>query len=442
MSEIPADRETEGWAIAAILGNGESVHEARKTLKPKDFFDENLRHIYKAIEAVDDNGEGVNELTVAQQLARENHLDDVGGLSGLSRLISSCPSTVGASYYFDLVAKTGQRRELYRLAVQIAQEARKDGAEPDSLIDLFDERLIELRSGKAKMGTRWHKDVIDDVLADVKQHIANPRRLTGISTGWPELDYYCDGLATGCLYLLAAETGIGKSLVVHNIINYLGSRDVKALIISTEMGERAIARRVFYLRAQVDKVKMRRQGEYDEDALWRIEEEMRGKRDLPIGYFEATRLPDIMAEIRRQAIQNGVKHFFVDHLDDIVVPGKDGTAAVDDKTKGLHALALRHDIHITAVSQLARVTDNNRGRRLNRLKDGSGKEQAADVALFIEPVNQAGETLSREQARAEMKRLGGRIRVRCHIEKNRDGSEGFVDFWLDWNRGGKIVEEG
>lgn len=446
----PSDNEAETAVLASCLCDPAAIYEVLDECDASHFMLWQHRAIMESIIAVHQRGDEINQITVAHDLGRRTRdhygaeppqtlLDEIGGMTYLSQIIRGLSTSVAARFYARIVKRDSHLRDIITFAADL-QDSAYNGVDPDVLLDSFDMRFLELRAKGRASHTRWMKDVIDEVAEQIEAHMENPRKLLGKSTGWSSLDLLIDGLRTSCLYIWAAETGIGKSLAIYNMARHLSNNHTPSIILSTEMTDRAITQRIVYMEAGKDKVQLRKGGPYPEPVRDEMRYAIEKNRGKVIGFTLLTKLSDVLSEIRRQHVKNKVNHFFVDHLDDITVPGKEGTTAVDEKVKSLKALSLDLDIHISAVSQLARVTDNNRGRRLNRLKDGSGKEQGADVALFLEPVSKEGKPLQRDQARFEQKENGGWINLNCYVEKNREGPEGIVPLILDWRHGGRITE--
>lgn len=430
--------------VAALLKGTASYGEAERILKPQMFVSPVMGTIYRAIAKLGRSGEVVNCGTVALSLGESLE----GGQGYLSDLTREYVETLPLDFYARDVRSAWVRREIGRVGF-VAQELIKDSTgDVEVMLDELEGQLLTIRAGTGiRQSTQWAKDLYEEVFERLDAHLEDPKKIAGYHTGWPELDLFIDGIQPKLVHVLAAEVSVGKSLLVHNLSSYLGGHGIKTLICSTEMPGESVYRRMAYMRAGVDKVARRRGMGYTSGDKNAIRDAVVEIKEWPVGFCEYTSLPRIIGEGRRLARSEGLQVYMVDHLDDVAVPGLDGAQAVDEKMQALKALAMETGLAVVAVSQLSRTTEFNKGNKLSRLRGGGGKEQKADVAIFIEPVQEDGSPFrddrngtARDKARSFLK-SNGWVKLRAAVEKQRDGQTGDVFLRLSWDLGGQITSK-
>lgn len=435
--------------LAALLVDETAAYELASALEPAMFLHETNQWIFAAEQALAERGDAVNAITVAHELSRHGHLDEVGGHAALSAIIRrSATGGIGADYYARIVRRQYNLRRLIQTTAVINSAAYAADADVEALLDQLDMNLMDIRAGNgSRQTTRWAKDIMREVLDELDVHMDDPKKIQGMSTGWRSLDFITDGLRRQCLHTMAAETSGGKSLWVHNLMSNLARDGRRVLVCSTEMGDKSIYKRIGYLRGGVDKVVARHKG-YTTGNRNDVRQAIIELSEQPVGFCELTKLPQILGEARRQCRHGGLDVFILDHVDDVTAPGSaNPVQGIDDIMRGLKELAMEENIAVIAVSQLSRVTEFNKGSRLGRLRGGGGKEQKSDVAMFIEAVQESGlafrdtkDASARDQAKAHVRQHGW-VTMRCSVEKNRDGITDDVLFRLVWSMGGRFVQQ-
>lgn len=440
MREVPFDIEAEEAAVAACLLNPKAIPDIASEMRPSDCYRDVNAWTFAAILAVHarEGDRGVNQITVSRELG--DRLPDVGGVTYLMDIVRRCPSSVGAEFYARIVKRLSTYRTIISAASAVQEMAY---SAPDDLPSMLDRAMAMLNevSGVTERGMTAGEVAYSGGLHTwIEAHMADPRKLQGISSGVEALDWLLDGWQRGMMYVLAAETSAGKSLFAHNQVRHLSGAGHRIAVFSSEMGNRSVGKRLVYLQAGVDPLHVRKRGYYLTEERDAVEEAATWYESQPITHFPGSfTASSIRAECRRLKSRDGLDVVVIDHIDHVGGGTANRTAELETLIRDVKSMAIDLDVIVLCISHLSRATVNG---KMARLKNSSAKEQDADAVLFIQPVRYVGgvkQEMTSEEAAME-KANQNWLNVDLEIYKNREGLTGVVEMVMNWNQGGRYYE--
>lgn len=439
----PFDAEAEEAVLVTMLMRPEQIPDIASAVKPADFFREKNSWAYEAVMAVydRDGAEGVNQASVAHELARRDLLESAGGQAWIADAIRHCPTVDGGGFYPDIVHRAAIYRRMISAASRIAQLAYEAPDDVTAAMDQATELLLRVNPESVKSSSQTFHEALTGGLADwFDAHLEDPGALRGMSTGIARLDEIIDGYQRGSVYVIAAETSVGKSLFVMDQVIRLAEDGHESLIFSSEMNAASVFRRAVFSIAGIDRQAMRRVGSYTNAQRAEILKAEGIGDELPITVCNPGGLtvPGIRGEIRRLTARGPLAMVVIDHIDHVTGSSGRRTTNLEEIMRDLKAIAEKHDVAMIIVSHMSRPSLT--GGKISRLKNSSSKEQDADVVMFLQPVEWIdGHWVEMAQEAAQIRKSEqGSIDVRLEVFKNREGMTGFVPLRQSWQRGGRF----
>ena len=388
---LPHDIEAEEALIGAFLIDGDSYSRVAGILEPEDFYRERNRHCFQACGNVFQRGQAVDQVTIASELNRSGHLDDVGGMSYLSHLVSITPTSAHVPHYAQLVADAAVKRRLISAACRIAALGYEAG-DVDGAMREAEDLLLGVWRGQAQGGFVSLKQGIDEFLAEWADLASEPDLSKApILTGLADLDEIMGGMRRTDLIIVGARPGTGKTALAMTAALSAAKDGQKVGFCSLEMSRQQMVHRILAAESGVDMTRLRL-GLYTDREEGRIVEAAGTLSELPLWIDETwfQRVQDIRSKARRLAIEHGLDLLVVDYLQ-LVQGSRRGrgpenrTVEVSEISRSLKALAGELRIPIIACSQLSRQVESRQGHRpqLSDLRDSGSIEQDADTVMFI-----------------------------------------------------------
>lgn len=441
------DIEAEEAVVASCLVDPSVIPEVAHIVAPADFFREKNGWIFGAILDVWARGEdAVNTITVAHKLAESAKLEDVGGQTYLAETIRHLPTSVGAEWYAESVRNTSRARKSIQLLHNISQDIRRAPGEVDATVDAAIEKLLSASADRPRAMTRTLSEVLaGGLFAEIAAFMESPATIRGIETGLEVFDKLVGGLRDGAVYTLMADTSLGKSLLVHNLIRNLAGVGLSSLLFTTEMPVAEVVERMVFQQARIDPLMRRLRGEmfaFDQEKVNDAIGQLTTAAPVYLCDMGGISLPTLQAEARRVIRTKGARVLFVDHLQHISVPGvSNPVERIAQVTKGTKSIALDESVPVVQVSHINRDSQAS-GITHRSGKGGSSIEQDSDVIIALEPmVWIAGEQVvaTKEQADRHLADEGW-VLVRATVQKGRSGGAGVSYLRLDWRReGGRFL---
>ena len=437
----PQSLAAEKAVLGACLLNDSAIFSAMEFVRPGDFYKKEHQVIFQAMLDLNRESHACDLVAVAERLAKEGQLDLVGGSVYLASLTNEVPSAANAEYYSQLVADKATQRQL----ITAAQKLVDDGymGHKNALELLGDASAVVDKVGEQRLGSGVQ--VAADVMAaefnkldDLKIHDG----ITGIPT-FRDLDKYLSGLQKGDLIILAARPGCGKTSMAVNIAaNAALVLDKSAVVFSLEMPAGQLAQRTLCSFARIDQRKWRG-GMLNKSEREVLHGELQKfqKKKLFFDDTSSLTIPEMRAKCRRIKAESGLDLIVVDYLQLMNSASRVESRQLEiaEISRSLKALAKEMDVPVLALSQLSRMSEQNKDSAplLSHLRESGAIEQDADVVIFINSKRQAGGDEDEDG-----NHTNGQI-VEVIVAKNRNGPTGSDEllFFKQYTRFADMVED-
>ena len=385
----PHSIEAEQSVLAAMLVDKEAINTSIEIIKPEDFYKEANREIYEAILELFNKSEPVDLITLSEELRRRGTLENVGGVTYLANLSSSVATTANTQYYCEIVREKAILRRLIKSSNEIMGLAYEDTEEVGSIIEKAEKAIFDITQGTHRDGFSPIREVLLDSFAKIEEMAANQGELTGLTTGFIDIDNKLSGLQKSDLVLLAARPSMGKTALGINIcVNSALKAKAKVAIFSLEMSKEQLVQRMISSVAHVDLQKII-SGRLTEDEWLQIINSMGplSQADIYIDDTAGISLTEMKAKCRRLKMEKGLDLVLVDYLQLMQIEGhsENRQQEISAISRGLKALAKEMDCPVIALSQLSRAPELRADHRpiLSDLRESGAIEQDADVVMFL-----------------------------------------------------------
>ncbi len=385
----PQNIEAEQAVLGAIFLQPSSLTLASELLIPDDFYRAAHQKIYNAMLELSDKGEPVDLVTVTSELADVNLLEEVGGVSYLSDLANSAPTAANIEYYGKIVEEKSILRRLIRTATTIAQDGYSREDEVEVLLSEAEKTIMEVAQRKNAGAFQNIKDVLVQTYDNIETLHDRKGDVTGIPTGFIELDRMTAGFQRNDLIIVAARPSVGKTAFALNIAQNVATKtDENVAIFSLEMGADQLVMRMLCAEGNIDAQRLRTGSLTAED--W-------GKLTMAMGslsdsgiYIDDTpgiRVGDIRAKCRRLKQESGLGMVLIDYLQLIQGNGRTDNRQqeVSEISRSLKELARELKVPVIALSQLSRGVEQRQDKRpmMSDIRESGSIEQDADIVAFL-----------------------------------------------------------
>ncbi len=385
----PQNLEAEQSVLGAMLIEGEAIVRAAEILRPEDFYRDAHRRVFEAIIALSDRSEAVDLVTVTEELRRRGQLEEVGGASYLTTLANIVPTAANVEHYARIVEEKALLRNLISAATRVVTRAYEAQDEVAALVDEAEQVIFEISQRRSLAGYAHIKDILMDTFERIEYLYAHKGGVTGVPTGFKDLDELTSGLQPSDLVILAARPSQGKTTLSLGMArNAAVNHKIPVGIFSLEMGREALAQRLLCSEAGVDGQRLRTGYLAEQDwprlshALGRLSEAPIFIDDTP-----AISIMELRARARRMRAEHGIGFLIVDYLQLVQFRGRveNRQQEVAEISRALKALARELKLPVLACSQLSRAVEQREGRRpqLSDLRESGSLEQDSDVVMFI-----------------------------------------------------------
>ena len=392
----PRNEEAERALLGALLLDDERVAEVADFLKPEDFYDRRHGQIFEGILRLAERNAPINFVTLGETLRAEGVFESVGGAPYLVQLAQEITSSAHALHHGHIVADTSALRGLIQEATEIitqAYETRPDGEAVKQVMDDSEQRIFQLARREASKGSEPIASAIKETFRRIEAS-AHREGLTGITTGFLDLDQLLCGLNAGELIVLAARPSMGKTALALNMIEHAAcsqpewlDRKPVVLHFTLEMGRQSIVSRMLCTRAKVDAHRIRT-GRISTDTmheLMAVADEL-SRTTIFIDDTSALSMMALRGRARRQKAKTGLDLIVVDYLQLLSFPKSESRQQeISNISRSLKGLARELDVPVIALAQLSRQVELRDPPRpqLADLRESGSIEQDADVVLLL-----------------------------------------------------------
>ena len=386
----PHDIEAEQAIIGSMLTDKDAVIEAIEILKPDDFYREDNKAIYTSIMNLYTKGEPIDIITVKAQLIEEGKFEQIGGLDYLALLPDKVPTTTNVNKYVKIVEEKSILRNLIRTSNDLIDLGYAQTEDVDTIIDQAEKKIFNIMKNRNAKGYTPIKDVLVDTFAQIEKLYNQKGVVTGIPTGFTDLDYKTSGLNNSDLILIAARPAMGKSAFAINIASYAAIHaNVPVVIFNLEMSKEQVGSRILCSESMVDSSKVRT-GKIEEADWLKLASAIGPLSEAPI-YIDDTpgiSIMEIRAKCRKLKLEKNIGLIVIDYLQLVQGTGKKGASReqeISEISRSLKILAKELDVPVIALSQLSRAAEQRNDHRpmLSDLRESGAIEQDADIVMFI-----------------------------------------------------------
>ena len=393
----PHSIEAEQSVLGGLMLDNERWDDVAERVVADDFYTRPHRHIFTEMARLQESGSPIDLITLAESLERQGQLDSVGGFAYLAELSKNTPSAANISAYADIVRERAVVREMISVANEIAEAGfDPQGRTSEDLLDLAESRVFKIAESRANKdeGPKNIADVLDATVARIEQLFQQPHDgVTGVNTGYDDLNKKTAGLQPSDLIIVAARPSMGKTTFAMNLVeNAAMLQDKPVLIFSLEMPSEQIMMRSLASLSRVDQTRIRT-GQLDDEDWARISGTMGillEKRNIYIDDSSGLTPTEVRSRARRIAREHGgIGLIMIDYLQLMRGSSKSSmenrATEISEISRGLKGLAREMEVPIIALSQLNRGVDARADKRpmMSDLRESGAIEQDADIIMFI-----------------------------------------------------------
>jgi replicative DNA helicase len=385
----PQNLEAEMSVLGGILLENAALNRALESLRPDDFYRDAHRKIFAALITLSERNEPADLVTLTAVLKERSALEEVGGSSYLATLVAYVPTAANISYYCKLVKEAAIARELIRVATEIAGRGY-EGGEVESVLDWAEQAIFRIATMKARPAFYSTREIVKDAIRAVEQLYEREELITGVPTGFEDLDKLTSGLQASDLIIIAGRPSMGKTAFCLNIIEQASLHPRKptpTVIFSLEMSKEQLVQRLLCSVARIDANRVRT-GRLAHSEFPTLISAAGVISDAPI-YIDDTpsiSILELRAKARRLKAEKQIGLIVVDYLQ--LMQGtstENRQQEISEISRSLKALAKELNIPVIALSQLNRSLESRTDKRpvLADLRESGAIEQDADVILFL-----------------------------------------------------------
>src|SRR5437867_2525131 len=378
---VPFDFEAERQVLGSLLIDRDAIYKVADLLRPNDFYIPSHQKIYDSTGALLERRERIDQLTVQVELARREELVRVGGAAYLRELADGVPTPVEIERHARVVRDRAILRRLLGAATDIAADAYDEPTDVAMALDRAEQRLFALRDESANLQLRHITNALQGNYEHLSERMERPFEVSGIPSGFRDIDYYTEGFTAGDLVVLAARPAIGKTSLALGMAYQMARRGHPILLFSLEMDSKQIVSRFLALNSRMDLLALRTGNIIDTDAAAAI-------HGLPVLIDDTPGISimELRTKARRAKSQAKVEVIFVDYLQLIRTGGREENRVqeIATITRNLKSLARELDVVIVGLSQLSRAAGDLGGEpKLSTLREGGTIESDADQVLML-----------------------------------------------------------
>lgn len=395
----PQNIEAEQSVLCAMLISKEAIAKVTEILNSDDFYREAHRVIFNAMLELEHKNEPVDLITVTDLLKKENKLDDVGGIAYITSLSNLLPTAANVKYHADIVAEKSVLRQLVKVSTEIAAMGYEASEDVSEVIDRAESRILEISNRKKRTDFTPISSVLMNSVQDIEKLLNNKGGLTGLPTGFTDLDKLTSGLHSSDFIILAARPSMGKTAFALNVVQNVALRAHKKIggeprsvaFFSLEMSKEQLVSRMLCAEANIDSQRLRigEMADKDWDSLWNACDSM-SKAKIFIDDTPGITAMEMRSRARRLKAEHGLDLIVVDYLQLMQGSGKKNSSGdrqqeVSEISRSLKALARELDVPVIALSQLSRGVEARQVKRpmLSDLRESGSLEQDADIVAFL-----------------------------------------------------------
>ena len=388
---MPHSVEAEQSVVGAMLMDRDAITTASEIISGNDFYQSAYGVIFDAMVELFNEGKPVDLITLQERLKEKDVPAEIASLEFVRDLVTAVPTSANVKYYAQIVADKSVMRKLIKLNEEIANICYAGKESLEEVLEKTEKSVFELLQKRNTSDFVPIKQVVLNALERIEKASKTKGTVTGIPTGFIDLDYKLSGLQPSDLILVAARPSLGKTAFVLNIAQYIAfKKDKSVAIFSLEMSKEQLVNRLFSLESQVDAQAIRSGNMKDSDWEKLIEGAgIIGQSHLIIDDTPGISISELRSKCRKYKLEQGLDVVIIDYLQ--LMTGSVGKSSesrqqeISEISRSLKGLARELNVPVIALSQLSRAVESRPDKRpmLSDLRESGAIEQDADVVMFI-----------------------------------------------------------
>ena len=386
----PHNNEAEQSVLGAIFLEPQALITASEILMPEDFYRIAHKKIFETMLVLNDRGQPVDLVTIAEELKVKNELEDVGGISYITELANAVPTAANIVYYANIVEEKALLRRLIRVATDIVEDGYTREDEVEALLGEAEKKMMEVSNRKNAGDFRHIKDVLVETYDNIELLHTRKGDVTGIPTGFRDLDKITAGFQRNDLIIVAARPSVGKTAFALNVAQNVATKtEENVAIFSLEMGAEQLVMRMLCAEGNID-AQVLRTGNLEADDWRKLTMAMGSLSNAGIFIDDSPglRVNEIRSKCRRLQQEHGLGMVMIDYMQLIMGSGRGSDnrqQEVSEISRSLKALARELKIPVVALSQLSRGVEQRQDKRpmMSDLRESGSIEQDADIVSFL-----------------------------------------------------------
>jgi len=405
---LPHNLDAERSVLGAVLLDNHMLNAAVEKLRADDFFLDQHRRVFQQMIVLGEAQKAIDLVTLTDELHRKGELEAAGGAAYLAQLVDGVPRVSNVDHYARIVKEKAVLRNLIHTTYAIQQQALEAEEDADAILDRAESSIFQLAEDRIRAGFVGVKELVRENFDRLERIFTEGHRITGLATGYQQLDNLTSGLQPSELIILAARPSIGKTALALNIAeNVALNAKEPAAIFSLEMSKESLLLRLLASHARINAHKFRT-GRLSRDDWRKMTESLGSLAEAPLWIDDSGSITvvEIGAKARRLKRDKGLSLVVVDYLQLVSARGRFGNRneEVTSITRGLKGLAKELKVPLLVLSQLTRAPEReDRRPQLADLRESGAIEQDSDVVMFIHrPKAYSTEETPEERAKAEI----------------------------------------
>lgn len=386
---LPHSPEAEQSVIGSMIMSRDVIVEASEIITGADFYQQQYGMVFEAMIELHDEGKAVDLITLQERLKEKDLPPEISSMEFVRDLLSAVPTSANIKYYAEIVAEKSMLRKLIKTTEEITNACYLGKEKTQDILEVTEKKIFDLVQNRGSEEFVPIRQVVLNAIEKIEKASRSQGSVTGIPTGFIDLDYKMSGFQPSDLILVAARPSMGKTAFVLNIAQYMAfHNDVTAAIFSLEMSKEQLVNRLLALESKVDSQNIRTGNLEDEEWAKLIEgANIIGKSNLIIDDKPGISISELRSKCRKYKMEHNLGVIFIDYLQLMTGSGRSESRQqeISEISRSLKALARELNVPVVALSQLSRAVEQRPDHRpmLSDLRESGAIEQDADVVMFI-----------------------------------------------------------
>ncbi len=386
---LPSSRAAEMSLVGAMILDPEQIIRANEYVRGSDFYYRQYGEVFEILTELYNLGEAIDPVTIIEKMKEKELPPEICSPEFLSGAVREVPSSDNAPSYAKIIREKASLRKLIKICEGISNDCYEDVKEFEAIMESSEKQIFDLSQNRLQSDYMDIRDIILSVVDSIERASRNKGKVTGLATGFTDLDHKTLGFQKSDLIIIAARPSMGKTAFALNVAQYVVGRLNEAVaIFSLEMSKELLAQRLLAMESRLDSHALR-SGELRDDEWDQLIEgaSVIGNSKLIIDDTPAISVSALMSKARRYKLEKDIKLVMIDYLQLMTSGGRSESRQneISEISRGLKALARDLEVPVVALSQLARTVEKRDDKRpmLSDLRESGAIEQDADVVMFL-----------------------------------------------------------